>query len=91
MRSGPINQVPDELAENRAVVCLVNDTSARRREMADLRRRGHDVVHIPPPPGFSDWEQYSRIFGRDKASVREYVVKVLTDIGRPELADQWQA
>jgi hypothetical protein len=75
----------NRLVSGKALIYCVNDTPARRRKMAAARKKGFDVVHIPPPPPFSDWEQYSRLFGRDGDAVRRHMSKVLREIGRPEL------
>lgn len=70
---------------DRALICCVNDTPERHAEMQRARNAGYDVVHIPPPPPWDDWEQYSRVFGKDKRTVRRYLKKVLRKLGREDL------
>lgn len=70
---------------SKTVIYCVNDTPARRREIAAARAAGIDAIHIPPPPPYDDWEQWSRIFGRDKTAVRAHMAVVLRKVGRADL------
>ena len=71
--------------EAKTIMLFYNNTPNRIAEIENMRARGLDVVHIPPPPPYDDWEQWSRLFGKDKRRVKRYINAFLRKIGRPEL------